>query len=164
MKFRNILLWIEDNPELYLELIHNTANKKGLELVLATGISALARKLEELNNLNNEETKISIKGIILDLLIYGEPTLESFGRSDIILKDNAYAGEYLLKTVLRNESVEDDNSIKFNLSKIPILILTVMSQTKLTDFSSYGDLLELTHKYELDETEERKIKSWINAL
>jgi hypothetical protein len=159
---KKVLLWVEDNlNKVFRELIQKTAQNKGLEFVPISGVSALRNQLEEFADQDN----IVIKGIILDLMIYGADSLADFGYPDVLWNDAADVGEYLLKYVFRNNNPEQDDLAKLMLPEKPVLILTVKPDSREEDFYKYGERITLAHKYDLDEKDVKKqIRDWINAI
>lgn len=161
-KKKKVLLWIEDNSSKELrELIQKPAEKKELILVHVNGVQILHDELEKLTN----DEDVIVKGIILDLMIYGTNNLSSFGYYDVEWEDAADAGEYLLKYVLRNENPKQEYLTKLELHKVPIQILTVKSETSSEDFIKYGEKIELAHKYDEDEQDLGEVlTNWINGI
>jgi hypothetical protein len=164
-KKRKILLWIDDNPsDEYRDLIQETANNKGLEVLTITGVSALQQELENLDA-NNNNTKIDIRGIILDLMIHGADSLSDFGFSEVKWSDDGNAGKFLLEYVIRNKELTDENLNSLELYNKKMLILTVKSDAQLEDFEKYGENIVLIHKYEQSDVDQEKyIRNWINEL
>ena len=159
---KKILLWVEDNPSKeHYGLIQKTAQNKGLEFVSAIGVAPLQSTLEKLA----DEDEVIIKGIILDLMIYGTNSLADFGYPEVEWKDAPDVGEYLLKYVFRNMKPRQEELTKLKLPDKPVLILTVKSETREEDFKKYGERIELAHKYDLDGVDlNKRIRDWINAL
>lgn len=156
-----ILLWVEDNATQAHDIIQTTAIKRGLELRRAVGVSHLESVLEDIAS--NEDI---IQGIILDLMIHGADSLADFGYPEVSFSHGnaAQVGEYLLKYVFRNLEPRQQSFSKLKLYTKPVLILTVKSETRVEDFQTYGQLIELAHKYEGDAETDKLLRNWISHI
>lgn len=160
----DVILWVEDNPEdNLLEFIVLTIKKTGCEPVSVKGVSQLAN---ELNTLREEKKKI--RGIILDMMLYGCDDLSAFDYSEVQISraTSINMGELLLKYVFRN-TMKDDKDIWWdNLTKdVPVLILSVRPDLNPYQFKDYGEKIDIIHKYEYErDSWKDDVINWIKRL
>nr|VFJ52449.1 MAG: hypothetical protein BECKDK2373C_GA0170839_103619 [Candidatus Kentron sp. DK] len=147
---RPIILWVEDNPHSpLLRFIPDQTEAKGLRIEIATGIGGLRRTLDEIGD------RTRIKGIILDIMIRGTPTLKAFDLENIQLGDGDETGIRLIEHIFRKV-----DGMFPELNDTPILVLTLSPIVFKRDFAKY-EKVELAKKYDRASGWESVVKNWI---
>lgn len=154
---KKTIIWLEDNTYegRLIELADFIESRYNLRI--AGGISSLKCELDDAHK-NGED----IKGVILDLMIYGATDLSVFGLPNITWdKGYSHVGEMILKYVFRN--IDDQQLV--GLSKVSALLLTVKSDFNERNMKQYYGNVSVVKKY--DESNENWIdgvKKWIDSL
>nr|VFK31493.1 MAG: hypothetical protein BECKMB1821I_GA0114274_102410 [Candidatus Kentron sp. MB]VFK75534.1 MAG: hypothetical protein BECKMB1821H_GA0114242_10259 [Candidatus Kentron sp. MB] len=147
---RSAILWVEDNPDVsLLQFIPEQVEKRNADLLIAQGVMQLRRILDEPDDVRR------IKGIILDIMLYGASDLAVFGRENIKLGNGDETGIRLIENVFR-----DKNGEFKALAEVPILVLTTKPMVSQSDFEKYRKI-QVEKKHDRTYDWESRVTSWI---
>jgi hypothetical protein len=164
MSLKQVIIWLEDKPDLNKQ-VKKTLSNCEYELILCTNLKVFEEQVAM-------QSLDSVAGFILDIMVKGK-NLNDLGMPEALTTNGNDTGVAVLCNYLRD--VDCVFPVKVSWKKCPVLMLTSLSEMYI--HSRYSSIIESEknrgdHTTWLTKTDEegskeesiKKIKTWIRSL